>query len=311
MKEKTFFDMNRRDFLRIGGSAALATGVGGVSALAASPSPQQRTASDTSLAVKFLGTGAAGKRRSDHPEDRRHSSILLDKRVIIDFTPASEDMLPEGFSPEAIFYTHSHGDHYNPSAAIKLKPGKIYVGETWIQRAIGELHAAATALGLPVPQIFPLRVGDRIPVGDITLTALPANHATGDIHEQTLMYLIEKGGVRIMYATDTGGIPAIAARLAGIDPHVKPGNPITGLIMESTMGIDLDEDFRIFAHSSVATVLRTVHMLSAYGRYTPPEGQPVYITHMARSLHKEPVGHNWPAPLKPANDGLEVIFRAP
>ena len=82
-------------------------------------------------------------------------------------------------------------------------------------------------------------------------------------------------------------------------------------IMESTMGLDYDEDFRIFAHSSTATVLRTVHMLTKYGRYTPPEGQPVYITHMSRSLHDTPVDKNWPDIIKPAHDGLEVVFRAP
>ena len=298
--------MNRRDFLKIGGSAAIATGMGGLTTLPASAQP---AGSGPALAVKFLGTGAAGARRSDHPEDRRHSSVLLDNRIIIDFTPSSEDMLPEGFHPEAIFYTHSHGDHYNPSAALKLRPGKIYLGETWIQRAIGEFHAAGASLGLPVPQILPLRVSDRISLGDLCLTVLPANHATNDLHEQTLMYLIEKGDVRVLYATDTGGIPAIAARLCRIDPHDRQGRPITGLIMESTMGLDYDEDFRIFAHSSTGTVLRTVHMLTEYGRYTPPEGQPVYLTHMARSLHDSPVDKNWPDIIKPAYDGLEVLFR--
>ena len=125
------------------------------------------------------------------------------------------------------------------------------------------------------------------------------------------IFLIEKGDVRVLYATDTGGIPSVAGRIAIIDPHVKQGKALTGLIMESTMGLDYDEDFRIFAHSSTATVLRTVHMLTKYGRYTPPEGQPVYITHMSRSLHDTPVDKNWPDIIKPAHDGLEVVFRAP
>jgi len=51
------------------------------------------------------------------------------------------------------------------------------------------------------------------------------------------------------------------------------------------MGLDGDEDFRIFTHSSVGTVLRTTHMLLEKGRYTPSEGQPVYLTHLARTLH--------------------------
>ncbi len=300
--------MNRREFLRVSGSAALASGLGGVSALA---SPQTNDPAGPGLTVKFLGTGAAEKRRPGHPEDRRYSSVLLDKRILIDFTATAEDMIPEGFRPEAIFFTHSHPDHYDPKAVLKLHPGKIYLGETWIARAIGQFEAASAELGIPVPDIIPLRIGDRIYLGDLVLTALPANHATPDFHEQTLIYLIEKGSVRVLYATDTGGITAVAGRMIGIDPHIKDGRPITGLIMESTMGMDWDEDFRIFAHSSTATVLRTVHMLTKYGRYTPPEGQPVYITHMARSLHHDPVNKDWPDFLKPAHDGLEVLFRPP
>ena len=145
----------------------------------------------------------------------------------------------------------------------------------------------------------------------MTLTALPANHATGDLKEQTLMYLIEKQDVRVLYATDTGGIPAIAARLIGIDPHAK-GKAITGLVMEATMGMDGDEDFRIFTHSSVKTVERTVHMLLRERRYLPQEGQPAYLTHLARTLHgtQAELDATLPPPLKAAYDGLEVTFKA-
>ena len=124
-----------------------------------------------------------------------------------------------------------------------------------------------------------------------------------------MMYLVEKKDVRVLYATDTGGIPAIAARIAGIDPHEK-GNPITGIIMEATMGIDGDEDFRIFTHSSVKTVERIVHMLIREGRYLPKLNQPVYLTHMARTLHptQAELDATLPAPLKAAYDGLEVFF---
>ena len=102
-----------------------------------------------------------------------------------------------------------------------------------------------------------------------------------------------------------------AARLAGIDAHVKGGTPITGLIMEATMGLDYDEDYRMFSHSSVHDVLRTTHMLLKTSRYTPPEGQPVYLTHLARTLHgtQAELDRNLPAPLRAAYDGLEVLFR--
>ncbi|MBR4929404.1 MAG: hypothetical protein IKZ00_01230, partial [Bacteroidaceae bacterium] len=142
---------------------------------------------------------------------------------------------------------------------------------------------------------------------------LPASHATEKFYEQTLIYLIEKAGVRLIYATDTGGIPAIAARLAGIDAHDRNGKPITGLIMEATLGMGYDDDFRVFAHSSVACVQQIVRVIQNAKRYTPPVGQPVFLTHMARTMHgtQAELDASLPQPLKAAYDGLEVVFKSP
>jgi len=319
--------MDRRKFLNISTGAAVATGVAGVLPGCAAAAGAQRaaatSASDpvhiklseeagTPLKMRFLGTGAADwNGRDDRGELRRLSSVLLDSKVLIDFTPTDEDMIPAGVKPEVIFYTHSHGDHYNPKAALKLGIKNVFLGATWVERAKADFEKAAKETGGKVPEITPLSLGDKVTVHGMTLTALPANHATGDLKEQTLIYLIEKQEVRVLYATDTGGIPAIAARLVGIDPHAN-GKAITGLVMEATMGVDGDEDFRIFTHSSVGTVLRTTHMLLDKGRYTPKEGQPVYLTHMARTLHgtQAELDKTLPKPLKAAYDGLEVIFTA-
>lgn len=319
--------MDRRRFLNISAGAAVATGVAGVLPGCAAAAGAQRaaatSASDpvhiklseeagTPLKMRFLGTGAADwNGRDERGELRRLSSVLLDSKVLIDFTPTDEDMIPAGVKPEVIFYTHSHGDHYNPKAALKLGIKSVFLGATWVERAKADFEKAVKETGGKVPEITPLSLGDKVTVHGMTLTALPANHATGDLKEQTLIYLIEKQEVRVLYATDTGGIPAIAARLVGIDPHAN-GKAITGLVMEATMGMDGDEDFRIFTHSSVGTVLRTAHMLLDKGRYTPKEGQPVYLTHMARTLHgtQAELDKTLPKPLKAAYDGLEVIFTA-
>ena len=316
--------MDRREFLNIGAGAAMATGFAGVlpgcAAVAAvsannSDSPihlKDGEEDGSPLRMRFLGTGAADwKGRDDRGELRRLSSVLLDSKVLIDFTPSDEDMIPEGIKPEVIFYTHSHGDHYNPSAALRLGLKRIHLGSSWVERAKADFEKASKETGIKVPEIVPLSPGDKVTICGMTLTALPANHATGDLKEQTLMYLIEKQDVRVLYATDTGGIPAIAARLIGIDPHAK-GKAITGLVMEATMGMDGDEDFRIFTHSSVGTVIRTTHMLLDKGRYVPKEGQPVYLTHLARTLHgtQAELDASLPKPLKAAYDGLEVTFKA-
>ena len=306
--------MDRRHFLRSAGIATAAVVSEPVLRSAGHSSLSQSEASASGLHVRFLGTGAADwNGPDDRGEHRRLSSVLLDKRILIDFTPTDADMLPEGCQPECIFYTHSHGDHYNPGALMDLHVPKVHLSKTWITKAWKEIGEVAAQKGLKTPEIVPLSIGETTVCGDIAITALPANHAINST-EQALIYLIEKGPVRIIYATDTGGIMGVAARIAGIDPHVRPGSPITGLIMEATMGMGEkgDEDFRLFTHSSVNTVLHTVNMLLRHNRYLPQEGQPVYLTHLARTLHptQAVLDATLPAPLKAAYDGLEVVFRA-
>jgi aspartate/tyrosine/aromatic aminotransferase len=71
-------------------------------------------------------------------------------------------------------------------------------------------------------------------------------------------------------------------------------------------------DFRKFSHTSVGEVERIVKVLEKTKRYAPAEGQPVYLTHMARTLHgtQAELDANLPKPLRAAYDGLEVVFKA-
>ena len=307
--------MDRRNFLSTMGTAAAVAAVSGpeLGAATLGKDIKKKTAAvETGLRVRFLGTGAADwKGPDERGEHRRLSSVLLDNRILIDFTPTDADMLPEGCKPECIFYTHSHSDHYNPEALLNLGVPTAYLGKTWNSKAWKGFADASAKTGLPVPEIVPLAIGETVVCGDIAITALPANHAI-DATEQALIYLIEKGPARILYATDTGGIMGVAARISGIDPHVKKGTPITGLIMEATMGMGDkgDEDYRLFTHSSVNTVHRTVKMLLRRERLLMKEGESVYLTHLARTLHptQAELDAKLPAPLKAAYDGLEVVF---
>ncbi len=269
------------------------------------------------IKVRFLGTGAAGWSPGGM---RRNSSILLDDKVLIDFTKSVEDMIPADIHPRCLFITHSHNDHYQTESALRSGVKRIYVSETWVERAKKDFAETADKTKLPVPELIPLKIGECVTEHGLKITPLPANHATSYLNEQTLIYLIEKGttettlGVRLLYATDTGGIMGLAGKISGIDSHVANGRAITALIMEATMGIGHDEDFRIFNHSSVHTVLRTANMLTATKRYLPPKGQPVYLTHMAPSLHgnltQENLNESLPSPLRAAYDGLEITLKA-
>lgn len=77
------------------------------------------------------------------------------------------------------------------------------------------------------------------------------------------------------------------------------------------MGMNYEVNFRLFTHSSVALVKRTYDVLNSRKLYLPPSGQPVYLTHLARTLHgtQAQLDTQLPSPLKAAYDGLEVDFK--
>ncbi len=288
--------------------------------------------SERGIRVRFLGSGASGWKpewAKSNPNMRRQSSVLLENKVLIDFTHSAFDMLPAGCRPEVLFQTHSHGDHYNPSAAVKSGVKRMYVQETWAAAARRDIEEAANKLGLPAPEVVAIPFGMPIEECGLRLTGVPANHSTSRVTEgrleRTSLYLVEKGPARLLYATDTGGIPGDAARMIGIDPHIREDNlsryaqsesyvakpqAITAIIMEATDG-DIDDDFRLFVHSSVQAVARTVTMLKKQGRFAPPNGQSAYITHLGikyRGWAAEKINAEIPDVLRAASDGLEVVL---
>ena len=262
------------------------------------------------LKVRFLGTGAADWDEPDERgEFRRTSSVLLDDSVLIDFTEMSADMLPVGVRPRIIFYTHSHLDHYDPRAALGLGIERVYAQESWSADVEREFAEAAAELGVRPPVVTGLKFGVGVEVCGLRITSLPANHGTRRPHERSSIYLVEKGATRLLYATDTGGITAEAAKLSGIYLPVE-SEGITALIMEATMGVDYADNFRIYTHSSVATVAQLVRVLEMTERYHPAPGQKVYLTHMSREMHgtQREIERAVPDPLCPAYDGLEIML---
>lgn len=301
--------MDRRSFLKISAASLAAVGVEGAAVDMFAKEPSARP---EGLSVLFLGTGAADwNGRDERGEHRRLSSIMVDRSILFDLTMGNIEMLPSDSRPETIFYTHSHGDHYSPAAALEAGLKKVYLSQTWYDIARMDFMKAARESGVGMPEIIPLYVGQPVRVGDVVVTPLPASHATRNTFEQTLIYLIEKHDARVLYATDTAGIPAVAARLVGLEDHKSSEKKLTGLIMEATMGMDHHIDYRIFGHSSVSDVERIAKVIEQTGRYTPSDGQPVYLTHLARTLHgtQAELDRSLPYPLKAAYDGLEVVFK--
>ena len=308
--------MNRREFITTGAAAGILAALGADAA----------EAPRSGIKVRFLGSGAAGGGDSL----RKCSSVLLDDKVLIDLTHFALPQLPAGVKPEVIFQTHSHDDHYDPWTIVKLGVKRMYVQETWAAAAKRETAAVAAKLNLPAPEVIGLPFGKKVEEFGMFFTGVPANHATSRVTdgvlERTSLYLVEKGETRLLYATDTGGIPGDAARMIGIDPHINPDNyakhfrdnpfvhepqAITALIMEATDGLE-DANFRMFVHSSVQLVDRTVKAMLEYHNYAPPAGQSAYLTHLAlryREWPSEKIDAELPAGIKSAYDGLEVVFR--
>ena len=325
--------ISRRNFLA--SSTALAAVAGCMTDKSASaPAATQEISAEPGIRVRFLGTGAAGWKpewATKNPHMRRQSSVLLENKVLIDFTMCSFDKLPKDCHPEVLFQTHSHGDHYNPKAAVRSGVKRMYVQETWADAARQEVALAASELALPAPEVIGLPFGKPVVECGMRFTGVPANHSTSRVTdgvlERTSLYLVEKGTSRLLYATDTGGILGDAARMIGIDPHVSDKSfsrfansgsfvhapqALTAFIMEAT-NTDLDEDFRIFVHSSVQTVSRIVNMLIKNDRLKLPPGQHVYLTHLGlgdkyRGWPSEKINAELPAPLHAAYDGLELVL---
>ena len=303
---------SRRDFLL--GGAALACAAVPHDAISNTPPPAAvETAcalARCALRVRFLGTGAIDWENgpNEYGETRRFTSVLVDGRTLIDFTPRNREMLPEGCRPEVVFYTHSHRDHFDPEAALALGVKRVYCHESWAKTASRLLAGAAK--GRPVPEVEGIAFGIPVVEGDVAFTALSANHSTREKGERCAMYLLDKGATRLLYATDTCGIPRDALKYAGMERDAK--HPFTAIVMEATAGLGHADDHRFFfSHSSVDLVARTVRALEASGRYRPhTAAQSVWLTHLLRAQYASmgELETTLPAPLKAAFDGMEIEF---
>ncbi len=194
------------------------------------------------MKVTYLGSAAAegipglfcecsfceNARRRGGKELRRRSGALIDDELLIDFSPdVSTGMLAVGkrlSDVRDVIITHSHEDHfcigeigYRRSPAYCILPDdrgplRVY-GNKAVTGALNDYYGdvALSRHGLDIRYVPPF-----VPfsAGAFTVTPLPVIHHEP---EDSYIYLVEKGGVRLLYAHDTGIFPdAMFEYLKGI-----------------------------------------------------------------------------------------------
>ena len=218
------------------------------------------------MKLTFLGTGAADWNGPDERgEYRRLTSTLLDGCLLIDVTATVLDEITDPAAITDVFFTHSHGDHFSIDALKALAPCRVYAHESWAGEIAGE--------GLTV---VPLKIAEPVEAAGFTMIPMPSNHSTQREYETTLHYLIEKGGKRLLYATD-------GAWLLNREHHVIGQKVLDAAVFDATIGDACEGDWRVFEHNSIDMIRLMLRSMLKMGRLR--EDAPVFLTHMARTLH--------------------------
>ena len=243
------------------------------------------------MKLKFLGTGAADWNGPDENGYlRRLTSTLFDDTLLIDVTKTVLDMIDQPEAITDVFFTHSHADHFSIEALRSLAPCRVYAHESWA----GEIEGT----GLTV---IPLKIGEPVKAGRFSVTPLPANHSTEKAYEQPVHYLIEKEGKRLLYATD-------GAWMLNRAHHIIGKQSLDAAVFDATIGDGHDGDWRIFEHNSIDMVRLIIRSMYEMGRLK--KNAPVYLTHLARTLHApQPIlEKQTETPMVVCRDGLEAEF---
>jgi ribonuclease BN (tRNA processing enzyme) len=165
------------------------------------------------MKLRILGT--RGEIPVSAPTYERHSGMLVDDELLIDFGEASY----AAYKPKAIVITHLHPDH-----AIFMR-GPIAVPDTPIY--------APERKGLPFVTVLP----PVLHLGDYAITAIPIRHS-GKVRSRAL--LIEKEGKRMLYTGDMLSIDKkYLSQLGSLDCVVTEASTIRagGIVRSNASGM--------------------------------------------------------------------------
>ncbi len=230
------------------------------------------------MRITFLGTGSADgwpnpfcecascATEREAGRIRRPSSALIDDAILIDCGPTTTHAAgAAGLSLRSVRHvliTHGHPDHLDPAFLLARQWTDVSTPlVVWGPRSAVDLCRDWIAPGAPV-ELRVLAPGDRVTLpadrGDYALLAVPAAHSSGNgdaLAEEALLYqLTAPDGHRLLYATDTGPLPATTMRM--ID------SPVDVIVLDETFG---DNHGHGTGHLDLATFVQAVAALRAAG----------------------------------------------
>ncbi len=250
--------------------------------------------------LMFAGTGAADfspllqteYRDKLDKNVRRCASLLVNRTLLIDCGPHTLHALTlAGTDPAAVsdvLLTHLHADHYDPASLNRL--AALHPGlRIWC-------HPEA-APDCPAATVIHTAPFSGVSCGDVTVTALPANHTACALH-----YLLQREGKRLFYGCDG------AWMLSDSYSFLKK-TALDLMILDATVG-DYEGDYRMAEHNSIPMIRLMCKSFATVG-ITRPDTQ-IYLSHMARTLYDddhaaraERLGREG---LFPAYDGLTLTL---
>lgn len=226
------------------------------------------------MEIKFIGTGAADY-IGDKPE--RHFTSTLVEAVLVDASPRIWDALAgAAVAPESVrhvIFTHSHKDHYNDQTVASFDKGLPKLQSVSASTVLTQRIQAQC----PQPRWSrnSLSPGQKIRLDDLEWESFRANHPTVDQPEIPLNYRVSDGKHHILVFNDTA-LPHLETVRA-----LSQGPAAHALLMDATMGL-IDDDFRMFEHSSIQQVSRVASCWREMGILRPDAV--VICNHLARTL---------------------------
>ncbi|MEA4889805.1 MAG: MBL fold metallo-hydrolase [Clostridiaceae bacterium] len=255
----------------------------------------------------FLGTGAADwDPAAQGPGHRAYSSLLVDGHILIDCTLSALDALGRKKinlqDITDVLITHTHDDHYQPEALRQLAGAAAEAGRPPIKI---HMHRAAARAAMMTPSTavyVPHAAGAAFHLANYSILPLEANHPGTLPREKALHYLFSRDQRHWLYATDGAWI--LYPSWQAIRTH-----PLSGLVIDCTIGAGHAGDYRIFEHNSLPMVRLMVDTFVKQQILKP--GAPVVLTHLARTLHpgRAELDRQLEKPFIAAFDGYETAIR--